>query len=144
MISNLQERIDSLTKLFPSSLSNEERYERLMALGRKLPPFPAEWKDITHRIEGCQSLLYLHTLWDGEVLRFQVYSEALISAGLAALLLHVYSNASPQSILTVSPRFLEELKILGILSPSRSNGLAHIHARMKQEALQCLMLPISS
>lgn len=132
-----KEKISALEARFALLRTDEERYMALIELGRALPPFLPEWKVEENRVHGCQSLLYLHTKWNGERLHFSVFSEALISAGLAALLLWVYSDEAPESILATSPSFLQTLGILGALSPSRSNGLAHVHARIKQEALQC-------
>ena len=35
-----------------------ERYQYLIDLGRKLPPFPDEWKtEEQHRLLGCQSMV---------------------------------------------------------------------------------------
>ena len=35
-----------------------ERYQYLIDLGRKLPPFPEEWKREEHRLLGCQSMVW--------------------------------------------------------------------------------------
>lgn len=143
MSESLQTKIEALKRLFPTSMTHEERYDQVIALGRCLPSFQEDWKTESRRVEGCQSVLYLHSTWDGDRLQFYAYSEALISRGLAALLLHVYNGATPLEILALSPTFLSELGILSILSPSRSNGLAHMHTKIQQEALQCLMPRIS-
>ena len=34
-----------------------ERYQYLIDLGRKLPPFPDAWKTDEHRLLGCQSMV---------------------------------------------------------------------------------------
>ena len=36
-----------------------ERYQYLIDLGRKLPPFPDAWKTEQHRLHGCQSLVWI-------------------------------------------------------------------------------------
>ena len=134
----MQERILELEKTFTALASNEARFGAIMDAGRRLAPFSEEWKVDANLISGCQSILYLRSrLQDGKLF-FWAYSEALISAGLAALLIAVYSGATPKEILTTSPLFLERIGILGTLSPGRSNGLAHLHARMKHDALKCL------
>ena len=95
-------------------------------------------------VKGCQSTMYLYSqLIDGKV-HFQSHTDALISAGLAALLLSVYNDESPHTILACPPRFLEEIGIGGILSPGRSNGLASLFQRMKQDALNFLIYATSS
>ena len=117
-----------------------KKYEKIIELGRQLPAYPFEYKTPDRLVKGCQSAMYLHTqLVDGRI-QFLAFSEALISSGLAALLLTVYNDESPEAILTCPPDFLEELGIHGSLSPGRSNGLASLFQRMKQEALNFLML----
>lgn len=124
--------------LFKNSMQTQQKYEKIIELGRQLPAFPAKLKRAENLVKGCQSQLYLMgTLKEGKV-HFQAYSEALISSGLAALLLLVYNDESPQTILSCPPLFLEELGVHASLSPSRSNGLSSLFLRMKQHALHFL------
>lgn len=126
-------------QLFEGCKTSEQKYEKIIELGRQLPPYPIEFKTSTHLVKGCQSPMYMRAqLIDGKI-HFQVCSEALISAGLAALLLLVYNNEPPEAILTSPPEFLEELGIHNSLSPGRSNGLASLMQRMKKEALEFLI-----
>lgn len=128
-------------QLFDGLTSPQQKYEKIIELGRALPSYPTEFKTPERLVKGCQSEMYLHTtILNGKV-QFQAHSEALISAGLAALLLAVYSDESPETILTSPPKFLEELGILGSLSPGRANGLASLYQRMKQDALKLLVNP---
>jgi cysteine desulfuration protein SufE len=87
-------------------------------------------------VPGCQSVLYLHTHFQDGKLFFAAHSEALISAGLAALLIAIYTDSSPETILLNPPVFLQEIGLLASLSPSRSNGFASIYHRMRQEAMK--------
>ena len=32
-----------------------DRYQYIIELGRKLPPYPAAWQDEAHKVQGCQS-----------------------------------------------------------------------------------------
>jgi cysteine desulfuration protein SufE len=136
MTLNFDSQIAAIKKKFTSLHSPEERYLLLIDLGRKLPPYPAELRTPDRQIPGCQSLLYLNaSLKDGKIF-FLAASDALISAGLAALLIEAYSGQTPETILRSPPAFLAEIGIFASLSPNRSNGLAHIYLRMKQEALK--------
>jgi cysteine desulfuration protein SufE len=136
MTTNFERKCAEIKKSF-EPLSVPERYDALMALGRSLPPYPLHLKTPDRIVAGCQSTLYLHTdVTDGKVF-FQAQSDALISAGLAALLITLYSNESPETILTHPPTFLTSLNLS--LSLNRSNGLAQIHLRMKQEALKIIV-----
>ena len=130
---------DSLVKMFEECVSLEARYEKIIEMGRTLPPYPQEFESQENLVEGCQSVMHLHSwIQDGKI-HFLARSEALISAGLAALLIFVYSDEPLESLLTCPPRFLEQLNIPASLSPSRSNGLASLHRKMQSDALKFLL-----
>lgn len=132
------EKTDEIKKkFFPLSL--EQRYHLLIELGRALPFFTSECKTSEHLVSGCQSSLYLRVEVKEHKLYFSAYSEALISAGLAALLIWAYNGETAETILKTPPDFLSELDLAGSLSPNRSNGLSAIHLRMKQLALKSLL-----
>lgn len=132
------EQISAIKKEFEFLTAPEDRYNYVIDLGRKAPSFPSEHKIAANLVRGCQSELFLLTHAEDGKLFFNATSEALISAGLAQLLVRIYSGATPQTILLNPPTFLQEIGLLASLSPSRSNGLASIYVRMKQEALKHL------
>jgi cysteine desulfuration protein SufE len=119
--------------------SQEKLYQKLMEWGKQLPPFHLEWKKEENRVVGCQSAMYLHSCMEKGNVFFYAYSDALISAGLAALLISIYSGEPPDTILLTPPTFLEELGIPASLTPGRANGLASLFLRMKQEAVKYLL-----
>lgn len=119
----------------------EQTYERMIQLGRNQHPLPAEHRCEQNRVIGCQSQMYLWSEYRDGRLYFQAESDALISAGLAQLLIWAYSGERAETILTTPPLFLNELAIPAALSPSRANGLASLHLRMRQEALRALSRP---
>lgn len=125
--------------LFESCHTPEKRYEKIIELGRQLAPYPIELKTPDHLIKGCQSVMYLHAVMDNDKVQFKACCDALISAGLAALLFAVYHDEPPHALLLCPPRYLDTLGITGSLSPGRSNGLASLHQRMKKEALDFLI-----
>lgn len=84
--------------------------------------------------------MYLYANLEHGKVHYWAHSEALISAGLAALLIAVYDAEPPEVILQCPPLFLEELGIHQALSPSRANGLSSLFLKMKQEALQFYLL----
>jgi cysteine desulfuration protein SufE len=134
----IESRIAALKKIFEKLSTPESRYTYLIDLGRTLPPYPAHLRTPDHIVPGCQSTLYLAATLQNDRLLFSAQSDALISAGLAALLLSIYSDATPKEILTTPPTFLQELNLFASLSPSRSNGLASIYRRVQQLALNQL------
>ncbi|GAA0719797.1 SufE family protein [Dokdonella soli] len=115
-----------------------ERYQYLIDLGRKLPPFPDSLKTEERKVHGCQSQVWLLPSGDARRLDFQATSDSSIVSGLIALLLRVYSGRSAQEILATEPRFIEAIGLAKHLSPTRSNGLAAMLATIKQYAREAL------
>ena len=112
-----------------------ERFEYIIDLGRKLPPFPESWANDTHRVPGCQSKVWMEAAMDGPVLKLAGASDAAIVSGLVALLLRVYSGRAPAEIVATDPAFLTELGLVGALSTNRGNGIAAM-ARAIRDAAQ--------
>ena len=111
-----------------------ERYQYLIDLGRKLPPFPDALKTDEHKVTGCQSQVWLVPSGDAQRLEFLAISDSAIVSGLIALLLRVYSGRSASEILATEPKFIEAIGLAKHLSPTRSNGLAAMLAAIKQHA----------
>src|SRR5438105_4779002 len=108
-----------IKKIFLACSTPESRYEKIIELGRHLETYPEKFKLKENLVGGCQSVMYLHAWLEEDKIRFYAHSEALISAGLAALLLFVYDGQSPETLFTAPPHFLEELGIASSLSPGR-------------------------
>jgi cysteine desulfuration protein SufE len=111
-----------------------ERYQYLIDLGRKLAPFPDSLKSDEYKVTGCQSQVWLVPSGDAQRMDFVAASDSSIVSGLIALLLRVYSGRSAEEILATEPRFIEAIGLAKHLSPTRSNGLASMLAKVKQHA----------
>ncbi len=115
-----------------------ERYQYLIDLGRKLPPFPEALKTEEYKVQGCQSQVWLVASGDARRLDFQAISDSAIVSGLIALLLRVYSGRSAQEIVDTAPRYIEAIGLAKHLSPTRSNGLAAMLQTIKAHARAAL------
>jgi cysteine desulfuration protein SufE len=111
-----------------------ERYQYLIDLGRKLPPFPDSLRTEENKVHGCQSQVWLVASGDRNRLHFQATSDSAIVSGLIALLLRVYSDRSAQEIVDTQPRFIEALGLARHLSPTRNNGLAAMFKTIQEHA----------
>ena len=103
-----------------------ERYQYLIDLGRKLPPFPEALRTEEHRIQGCQSQVWIVAKGDAAKLEFQGASDSIIVSGLVYLALRVYSGRGAAEILATEPNYVEAIGLAKHLSPTRSNGLAAV------------------
>ncbi|HEX7815378.1 SufE family protein [Dyella sp.] len=111
-----------------------ERYQYLIDLGKRLPPFPEAWKTEENRVLGCQSMVWMVPSGDAQKLHFVATSDSAIVSGLIALVLRVYSDRSAQDIVATEPRFIDAIGLAKHLSPTRSNGLAAMLVKIKAYA----------
>jgi len=111
-----------------------DRYQFIIELGRKLPPYPAAWQDEAHLVKGCQSQVWLAAQARDDRLYFAGASDAAIVSGLVALVLRVYSGRDRDEIIATSPKFLKDLGLLAALSANRGNGVASMVERIHQIA----------
>lgn len=137
-MTTLLDKISLLKAQFASCNSKEEIYAKIMDLGKELSPFDPAEKVPSNLVSGCQSIMYLKSTFLNGKMFFEADSNALISAGLAFILIFVYSGQSPETILLKPPLFLEEMKIYSSLSLNRANGLMNIFLKMKQETVKSL------
>jgi sulfur transfer protein SufE len=138
MFTSCLNKQNQIRELFASCSTAEEKYQKIIALGRQQPPLDNAHKIAANIVEGCQSTMYLRSYRQGDQILFEAESEALISSGLAAILVMVYSRETAETILKCPPTYLENLGISASLTPSRANGLYSIHLRMKKDALKWL------
>ena len=115
-----------------------ERYQYLIDLGKQLPPFPEDLKTEAYRVHGCQSMVWLVPEGDAARMHFQAASDSAIVSGLIALVLRVYSDRSAREIVDTEPRFIDAIGLAKHLSPTRSNGLAAMLAKLKSYAAAAL------
>lgn len=108
-----------------------ERYQYLIDLGRQLPPFPDEYRTEAWRVHGCQSMVWLVPSGDAARMHFAAASDSAIVSGLIALVLRVYSDRPAAEIVATEPDFIQAIGLAKHLSPTRSNGLAAMLAKLK-------------
>ena len=112
-----------------------DRYQFIIELGRKLPPFPEAWRNDAHRVPGCQSKVWMEAVRRDGRLYLGGLSDAAIVSGLIALLLRVYSGRAPEEIVATDPVFLKDLGLLEALSTNRGNGIAAMARKIRELAV---------
>ena len=112
-----------------------QRYEYMIDLGKSLPVIDENLKTDDRLIKGCQSKVWLHSeMKDGKII-FTADSDAIITKGIVAILVRVFSNQSPQAILDSNTDFIDDIGLKEHLSPTRANGLVSMIKQMKLYAL---------
>lgn len=132
----MEDRISQIKKHFLTFSDWEDRYRELIHLGRDLAPYPEEKREEKYKVKGCQSQVWLFPEFKNGRVYFYADSDAILVKGIIGLLVKVYSDATPDEILSTKPDFLKEVGITEHLSMNRSNGLA---AMMKQIQMYALV-----
>lgn len=112
-----------------------ERYEYMIELGKSLPLIDAKYKTDENIIKGCQSKVWLHSEFKNAKVIFSADSDAIITKGIVAILVRVFSNQSPQEILSANTDFIDAIGLKEHLSPTRANGLVSMIKQIKMYAL---------
>ena len=112
-----------------------QRYEYMIELGKSIELIDSSKKIDSNLIKGCQSKLWLHAELKNNKLIFKADSEAIITKGIAAVLLRVFSNQTPEDILNANLDFVDKIGLKEHLSPSRANGLISMIKQIKYYAL---------
>lgn len=133
---SMNEKIKKITTDFSKLENWEDKYKKIIEMGRSLPEMPEALKSEDNKVKGCQSQVWLHASLNNEKqMLIQGDSDALIVKGLVAVLLFVYSQEKPSDILQNPPDFIKELGFESHLSPSRSNGLFSMIKQIKNYAI---------
>ncbi|HPF38204.1 MAG TPA: SufE family protein [Phycisphaerae bacterium] len=127
---------DRIIREFGPITDWEERYQKIIELGRRHPHIPEEFKQDRYIVRGCQSMVWLHArLEDDGRVTFTAESNAMIVNGLITLLLRVYSGRTVDEIIQTPPRFISEIGLSTHLSQARANGLAAMLEQIKNYAV---------
>lgn len=133
------EKQEQLVQQFSALSEWMDRYTLLIEKGKECPVLPDSDKNEAFLIKGCQSRVWIKAeLQDGKVY-FKADSDAVITKGIASLLIYVFSGEAPQDIVNAPVDFLDRMGLKEHLSPTRSNGLT---AMLKQIKLYALALSI--
>jgi cysteine desulfuration protein SufE len=131
-IKEIQEKIIEEFALFDDWM---ERYEYIIDLGKSLPLIDPQYKVDENLIKGCQSKVWLHTELKDNQLIFTADSDAILTKGIVALLLRVFSNQQATAILEADTSFIDEIGLKEHLSPTRANGLVSMLKQIKLYAV---------
>ena len=131
-IKEIQEEIIDEFSMFEDWM---ERYEYIIELGKSLPLIDEAYKLDENLIKGCQSKVWLYSDLEGGVLKFTADSDAILTKGIVALLLRVFSNQTPQAVLDADTSFIDEIGLKEHLSPTRANGLVSMVKQIKMYAI---------
>ena len=112
-----------------------QKYDYLIELSKDIPLISEEYRLNENLIKGCQSKVWLHAREiDGKVI-YTADSDAIITKGIAALLIRVLSEQKAEDIIENEMYFIDAIGLKEHLSMTRSNGLVSMIKQMKFYAL---------
>lgn len=112
-----------------------QKYEHLIALGKSLPIIDSTHQTDENLISGCQSKVWLYAEKKQDKLIYTANSDAILTKGVVALLLRVFSNQTAEEILKADTDFIDQIGLKEHLSPTRANGLVSMIKQIKLYAL---------
>ena len=112
-----------------------QKYEYMIELGKSLPLISENHKTDDNIIKGCQSKVWLHAELDNDKINFTADSDAIITKGIIAILLRVFSGEHPTEIIESDTEFIDKIGLKEHLSPSRANGLGSMIKQLKMYAI---------
>jgi cysteine desulfuration protein SufE len=142
LLKNPEEFMPAALDAIVSELSESDRQERidlLIDFAKNLPPLPdrlAVLKDSAHRVEECQSPVYLFVeIADKD--RVTLYADAPIEAptvrGFVSLLIEGLNGATVEEVLQIPNTLVELCGLPEILGMLRVRGLSGVLRRIKAE-----------
>lgn len=108
-----------------------DKYDYLISLSDTLPMIDPSKRTEQYIIEGCQSRVWVAAeLRDGKMY-YSADSDAIITKGIIALLVRVMNGRTPAEAANINLYFIDAIGLGENLSPTRSNGLRAMVAKMK-------------
>lgn len=134
-MSSIQERQDEIIEEFSMFEDWMQRYEYMIELGKSLPLIDEKHKTEENIIKGCQSRVWVYAEMDEDQVDFTADSDAIITKGIIAILIRVFSGQKPEDIINAKTDFIDEIGLKEHLSPTRANGLVSMIKQMKMYAI---------
>ncbi len=111
-----------------------DKYEYLIEIGNTLDAYDDKNKTPSNLIQGCQSRVWLDAEYKDGRIYFTADSDAIITKGIIALLIRIFSGKTPDEILQTDLFFLDKIGLKENLSPTRANGLVSMIKNIKAYA----------
>jgi len=130
----IEEKINYYRECLEAFDDNMEKYKFLLDQGKKVKPFPEEYRNDSFKVEGCQSQVWLVPQMKDNILSFYCDSDAFLPKGMITILCDIFGNRKPIEITKANFELLETLKLDALLTPGRRNGVFSMLQKIKEYA----------
>jgi len=86
-----------------------QRYEYMIDLGKSMPLINDQYKTDDNLIKGCQSRVWVYAEMKNDNVIFTADSDAIITKGIIAIIIRVFSNQHPKDIIKADTNFIDEI-----------------------------------
>ena len=106
---NIKEKQEEIIDEFSMFDDWDERFQYVIDLGKGLPLIEEQYKTEENTIKGCQSKVWLHGEMVNDKIVFSADSDAIITKGIIAILIRVFSNQTAADILNADTNFIDKI-----------------------------------
>ena len=138
------EKKETYIKLFKlvdklkNSNDPKRKYEYILWLGKNLKIPNDNILIPENKVQGCVSEVFVKAILQEGKLYWEGYSDALITKGLLAFLINGMNELTPNEVVNLNNKFIEDTGLKASLTPSRSNGFLNILLKMQSQANEFL------
>ncbi len=112
------------------------KYEYIIDLGKKLPPFDEANQIPENLVHGCTSQVWLICEKKDDRLFFYGTSDAIIVKGLVYIILQIFSGYTIEELKEVDMDIIRELNLSEVITPNRQSGVIGMIKKIKEYALK--------
>ena len=123
-----------LVEKLKNSEDPKRKYEYILWLGKKLKTPNKNILVPENKVNGCVSEVFVKASIENGKIFWEGFSDALITKGLLAFLISGLDELTPEEVVKIDKRFIEETGLKSSLTPSRSNGFLNILLKMQSQA----------
>ncbi|MDH3005109.1 MAG: SufE family protein [Candidatus Shikimatogenerans sp. JK-2022] len=127
-----------LYKKILKNIKNNNIYNYLIILGKKLPHYPNKYKNKKFLLKNCLTNVWLFFIYKKKKIYFIGKSDSYIINGIIYLIIKIYSNKSPYQIINNKNILFEKIKFNKILSMNKYIGALNIINAIKNYALKII------
>ena len=133
-------KLSKLVEKLKNSEDPKRKYEYILWLGKKLKTPNNNILVPENKVKGCVSEVFVKASIKNGKLFWEGFSDALITKGLLAFLISGLDELTPEEVVMIDKKFIEETGLKSSLTPSRSNGFLNILLKMQSQANQFLAI----
>ncbi len=134
---SIQETVDAFKSDFELLGEPEAIMEYIFDMGKQHKGLPEEERTEESYVDGCASEAWLVCDYDDGIIKFRGHGTSEMAKGMMELLLKIFSDRTPDEILSFNPEELHKMGIVELLSPVRQQSLEAFLKKVYGYAQKC-------